>query len=134
MERRKSIRNLNSARVLLVIFYSAAILTHVLVIAKLIPYSLVSGGMAASYNAQAVQSAVSIVVIGLFFLFTWKLSNPSRVPKNWQKRLLWLLTASWVVGFIMQVLGTSFERYVLSIVLLVGIVGHVWLLRTLPKS
>lgn len=128
------INHLPSARNILVVFYSAAILTHVLVIAKVIPYKLVSGGMTASYSAQAVQSAVSMLVIGLFFLFTWKLSDSLRKPKTWQRRLLWLLTASWVIGFIMQVLGTSFERYVLSVVLLVGIIGHVRLLRTLPKS
>lgn len=119
-------------RALILTFYSAALVTHILIIGKIIPYQWVNGGMSPSYEAQAVQSLVSLVITTLLFIFVWRMSGPKTNPKIWQRRALYIVTALWILGFLMQLIGTSFERYGMSIVLLVGVFGHIILIRNLP--
>ena len=130
----KSISTRRSVHILIPLFYLLTLATHLLIISTIIPYHWVNGGNSPSYEAQAAQSAVSIVITSLLFLFIWKVANKKINPKAWQRRALYALTALWIIGFIMQLLGTPFERYVLSLVLLVGIVGHIQLIRELSKS
>jgi hypothetical protein len=136
MSKTNKIQNKSSRRAVFFLisgFYFSSLATHVLIISKILPYQWVSGGMSPSYEVQAVQSAVNIVVISLLFLLMWKITNLKTNPKVWQRRTLYIVTALWIIGFIMQLLGTSFERYVMSVVLLVGVAGHIQLVRGLPR-
>lgn len=134
MSAKENTQGSNVTSILIAFFYSVTVLVHVLVIAKIIPYNSVNGGMSKSYEAQIAQSLISLVVIGLLFLFILGISKMERNPKLWQCRALYVITGLWVISLAMQLLGTSFERYVMSLVVLIGVVGHVSLIRNLRQS
>lgn len=113
---------------LVLAFYTAALVTQILVIFKIIPYQWVNGGMSVSYDSQVVQSVVSIVMTLLLFVFVMRMVSLKGCLKVWQRRSLYVITAWWTLG-LLQLIGTPFERYVMSLVLLLGVVGHVILAR-----
>ncbi len=116
-------------KILICVFYVLSILVQILVLAKVIPYDWVNGRMSESYEAQAVQSIISILIILTIALFCRKILNLKSSPKKWQINTLYVITAFWTIGFIMQLLGTEFERYALSPLLLLGIVSHTLLIK-----
>ncbi len=105
------------------IYYACTIGTHLLVLAHLIPYNLVSGGRSPSYSAQAAQSVVSIVVLAALALLTHALTTNKPATK-WRTNMLYALSAFWFVGLLAQFAGTEFERLVLAPLLLVGFICH----------
>lgn len=111
-------------RKLAALFYAVGIVVHALVICKVIPFTWVNGGMSPSYEVQALQSGVSIVALGVLGLIVWGISKRKQL-RTWQKILLYVLVAFWSLGFVMQLLGTPFERYVMSVALLAGVISHV---------
>lgn len=119
----------NLTKILIDIFYASGALTQVLVIARVIPYTWVNGGMSKTYSAQAPQSLFSLAVICLMYFFIRKIMSNSYKFNTLHKYTLYLITFFWTLGFLMQLLGTSFERYLLSLTLLAGIVGHVMLIN-----
>jgi len=127
MNRREPSKNL--IRLMIASFYGAGVLVHLLVVAQVIPYSWVNGGLSPSYEAQAIQSGVSIVVLGVLGMVVWGISKRTQL-RTWQKRLLYALVAFWILGFVMQLLGTPFERYVMSVALFVGVISHVRLAQS----
>ncbi len=129
-----SISNNNLGEKLVLSFYAAVIATHLLVIAKIIPYDWVNGGMAKSYDDQAVQSLLSLILAAVLFRFVWKVATTHGAVKLWQQRTLYFITVFWVLGLVMQLFGTTFERYVMSIILLVGIYGHTAVIRSKTPS
>lgn len=118
-----------TVRILIALFYSLTILIHILIIAKFIPYSWVNGGMSQSYEVQALQSIVSILIVIAIFIYVWIIYAPSKKIKNWQKRILYGITALWGLGLVQQLFGTPFERYVMSIVVVIGFISHILLVR-----
>jgi hypothetical protein len=114
---------------LVLAFYTAALVTQILVICKIIPYQWVNGGMSVSYDVQAVQSVVSIAITLLLFVFVMRMVSLKGCLKVWQRRSLYVITAWWTLGLLLQLIGTPFERYVMSPVLLVGVVGHLIITR-----
>jgi hypothetical protein len=50
------------------------------------------------------------------------------------RMFLSVLTIFWGIGLVMQLLGTAFERYVLSLVLLMGFITHFRLARKKPVN
>lgn len=114
----------NTLRWLIAIFYVSALIIQLLVVLKAIPYDWVNGGMSQSYESQLVQSLVSLVIISLLFTFVWKLVHESDKVKKWKLRVLNLITLFWLIGFFMQLAGTDFERYLLSLCLALGVVSH----------
>lgn len=113
-------------------FYVFAIALHALVIVKIIPYALINGGLSPSYEAQAVQSAVSIAVFTVLatvvFLISWR-----DAPRVWQKWFVYILTGVLVLGLGLQFIGTDFERFVISWLLLVGVIAHVMLILAIRR-
>lgn len=121
-------------RPLLLAFYALAVLTHLLVILRVIPWEWVNGGRSESYTAQAAQSGMSAVVLVVLFAFVWRIVTRARASRlQW-----WLLLGIVVVlalGTVLQLLGTRFEREFLSFVLLTGVVGHALLAADLrPRT
>ena len=114
----------------IVVFYICALLAQTLTILKVIPYKWVNGGMSTSYRAQAMQSAVSIIIFSVIYLFALRpLLGPGKVLTKNRRLSLYFLIAFWSLGFILQIIGTNFERYFLSLLLLYGLVVHAKLLK-----
>lgn len=105
------------------IFYALGIGVHILVITKLIPYTWVNGGRSASYQAQAGQSIVSIVLLGGLYLLVRKIITAS-FHKKWHGLVLYVLASLWGLGYVMQLLGSQFERFFMSFVLICGFITH----------
>ena len=122
----------NTIKWLIAIFYVSALFVQVLVVLKVIPYDWVNGGMSKSYESQLIQSLFSIVIISVLFIFVWRFARQNSKVKKWKLRALYIITLFWLLGFFLQIAGTEFERYFLSLSLLLGFVSHgllVWRTR-----
>jgi membrane-associated HD superfamily phosphohydrolase len=116
--------SINTIKWLIAIFYVSALLVQLLVVLKVIPYNWVNGGMSESYQAQLVQSLISLVIISTLFVFVWSLAHQNGKVKRWKLRALYIITILWLLGLFMQIAGTEFERDVLSLSLLLGVMSH----------
>ena len=107
------------------VYYGIVILTHVLILIKFIPYGWVNGGRSASFEAQTKLSYASMVIalIGMLYLFLTIKIKALRYHIVFRV-FTWMVTTYWLLGFFMQLLGTPFERYLLSIVVLFGVWIH----------
>jgi len=114
----------NTVKWLIAIFYISALSVQLLVVLKVIPYDWVNGGMSESYESQLMQSLVSLVIISALFVFVWNLARQNGKVKRWKLRALYIITILWLLGLFMQIAGTEFERYFLSLSLLLGVVSH----------
>ncbi len=115
--------NKSQIRILVGLFYVIGITVQMLVLSKMIPFNWVNGGMSNSYEVQAFQSSVSIVILSILFVFVTKITKQ---PENsfHKQKILYVIVLILILGMIMQLFGTAFERYFLSLVLLLGIVAH----------
>lgn len=107
------------------IFYAGLILTHILILFYKIPYTLVNGGRNQSFIQQQKLSVFSIVIaiIGSGFIsFYWIL--PDIINHSVYIVILGLLTMYWFLGVFLQFLGTWFEKYFMSLLALLGFIGH----------
>ncbi|QVY61174.1 hypothetical protein [Cytobacillus gottheilii] len=108
-----------------IIFYSLTILIHFLIFSKSIPFTWVNGGRSESFAEQLPISVINTVVsiIGMFFtLFVGKFKQYKY--KRGITIISWFFVALWSFGFIQQLFGTPFERMVISLVLLLGVISH----------
>ncbi len=105
-------------------YYVATIFVHVLVIAKVVPYNWVNGGLSVNYEAQVTQSIVSIVLLSSMFIFALNVLRTISTAQTWKRRLFYGLTAFTVLSLVMQLMGTNFERFVLAPVVLAGLLLH----------
>jgi len=127
----------NTVKWLIAIFYISALSVQLLVVLKVIPYDWVNGGMSESYESQLMQSLVSLVIISALFVFVWNLARQNGKVKRWKLRALYIITILWLLGLFMQIAGTEFERYFLSLSLLLGVVSHgilAWRTRSIISS
>lgn len=127
----------NTIKWLIALFYISALSVQLLVVLKVIPYNWVNGGMSESYESQLVQSLMSLVIISALFVFVWNLARQNGKVKKWKLRALYIITILWLLGFFMQIAGTEFERYFLSLSLLLGVVSHgilAWRIRSVISS
>jgi hypothetical protein len=106
-------------------FYALVLLLHVLIILGVIPHTLVSGGRITSFEDQVKVSTSSIFIsiIGLIFVSLGLLSPNIRKTLVYSI-LAFVLTAFWTLSLFLQIFGTNFERYGLSILVLLGILSH----------
>lgn len=107
------------------IFYVGLILTHVLILLNKIPYTLVNGGRNQSHIQQQKLSIFSIVIAIMgsgFISFYWIL--PDVINHIIYIVILGLLTIYWLLGVLLQFLGTWFEKYFMSLLALLGFIGH----------
>lgn len=117
--------NLKTAVLMGIIFYSLTILIHVLIISKSIPFTWVNGGRSDSFAEQLPISVINIVIsiIGVVFTLT-----VSRIKLYKYKKgitvICWFFVVLWSFGFIQQLFGTTFEKTVCSLVLLIGVISN----------
>ena len=107
-----------------VIFYSLAITIQTLVITRVIPYNWVNGGFSESYDAQLALSINSIVLLVVMFVLTLIAGNVIKTKlKKTITIICWIMSAYWLIGLIMQLIGTPFERFVISWTILLGLIS-----------
>ena len=112
------------------LFYAIVLFTHILIIAKVIPYNWINGGRSPSYNAQLQISMVNIGITFIGFFYVFANEKFQKLQSNPLFRFLkWALVPFWSFSLILQFLGTSFEMFVMSPIIMFGIYVHVRLAR-----
>ena len=107
------------------VFYALGLIVQVLVLVAVIPANWVNGGRAA-LGPQTPTSIANILVYALAAPFVAYVSGivGHVQAKRWHRFVAWMLFALWTLGFVMQLLGTPFEKTVMTVILLVGVVSH----------
>ncbi|QMS85745.1 hypothetical protein [Candidatus Xianfuyuplasma coldseepsis] len=108
------------------LFYILSIGTHVLVLMKKIPFQDVNGGRSSSFEEQKKQSQVSIVVLGVLFVYVLS----AKVFPAFRTRVIYLIASSllalfWLLGTVMQLLGTRFEKRIMVWINVIGLISHI---------
>lgn len=120
--------NLDLAMIFGYLFYGLVVITHVFIITKIIPYTYVNGGRSTSYQAQVSLSKASIIIAAFGILF-FSLNHffPLLHQSLIYALIAFILTAYWLFGFVLQWLGTPFEKFIMSWIALLGVVSHLML-------
>ncbi len=119
---------------LLKLFYLFAATIHLLVILKVIPYYWINGGQSNNLSEQTIQSSISIIFLAtLAFIVSRDIFLKNSV-KKWQLYFLKGLCVFWFTGLVLQIIGTNFEKYIVSWLLLFGFVVHLLFLNQIKKS
>lgn len=117
--------NLKTAVCMGICFYSLIILIHVLIIGGIIPLTWINGGRSESMAAQLPISIINIIISIIGGIFTL---TASRTIPYTSRRIItfvyWLLAILWFFGLVQQLLGTTFEKMVCSLLLLLGILSN----------
>ena len=99
------------------------VLLHVLVIARVIPFQWINGGMIATYG-ESLSNSITGIVLMVLFIFVYLMAG-GWVLKGKARRvvrtLLWGMFGFWLLSVILQLLGTPFEKAVLTILCLVNV-------------
>lgn len=112
----------NTSIALGLVFYLLTILVHSLILTNIIPLEWINGGRSLSLEAQLPLSIFNLFIslIGMIFLF-YAYTHKQRKSTLIISRIF---TALWLFGFLQQLLGTPFEKLVISIILLIGLISH----------
>ena len=117
--------NMKSAVFMAICFYSLTITIHVLIITGLIPFTWVNGGRSESISAQLPISIINIVISIFGGFFTLIAGGNIRTKyKRAITVICWIFVVLWSFGFIQQLLGTPFEKMVMSLILLLGVISN----------
>lgn len=101
------------------------IILHILVIANIIPYSWVNGGRSESY-AKAQQISMSSIIMTIINIGIALIASriiQVKLNKFWGIMLSAFLIVTLplsFVGVIQQFLGTPFEKYITSVITIIG--------------
>ena len=111
------------------LFYISIFLIHVLVLNKNISFKLVNGGRSKNFKEQQKQSQVSILIVVVIFLYVFG----TMLFPSFRGTIVFLVITSllvllWLLGTVMQLLGTKFEKRVVVWINLIGLFSHVLLL------
>jgi|GEM_PF-1537823 len=117
--------SLEFSLILAVLFYIVVICLHILILKKVIPHTFISGGRITSFEEQAKisTSSIGIALLGFSFVLLGYLSPNIRQTLIYAI-LAFILSGFWTLSLVMQLLGTKFERYVMSIIVLLGVLSH----------
>lgn len=116
--------NIEVAGYLAVAMVVLTIIVHGLVILKVIPYTWINGGRSLSYESQKKQSILGIIVLVVMIPFLLNVSSivSITIVSSITNIILWIVVAFLLISTIMQLLGTTFERYAMSIVVFILLV------------
>lgn len=117
--------SINTAVVMGTCFYALAILLHIFVLTGILPYTWVNGGHSESLSAQIPLSIFNIIVslVGIFFTLIAGGYLPFKFNRG-NTLIAWFFVVYWSIGFVQQILGTPFEKYGLSPLLLLGVISN----------
>ena len=108
-----------------IIFYSLTISIHVLIISGIIPFTWVNGGRSDSFATQLPISIINIIISIIGGVFTLLVGgNTLYKYKRGITVMCWFFVVLWSFGFIQQLLGTPFEKMVMSLLLLLGVISN----------
>jgi hypothetical protein len=127
--------DIQTLSILGVIYYVSAIIAHILVLGRIIPYTSVNGGRSASFEDQAKLSRSNIVIAVFGIILMTLVGLIPAMTAHWSGIVIFgILSLFWLMGFVMQLLGTRLEKTVMSVIVLFGLYIHVSLLiQTIGK-
>jgi len=106
-------------------FYSLTFLIQVLIISGIIPFIWINGGRSESLATQLPISFFNIIISIVGGVFTLLIGgNRLYKYKRGITIMCWFFAVLWSVGFIQQLLGTPFEKTIMSIILLLGVLSN----------
>lgn len=110
------------------VFYVLSIMVHVLIMNQKISYKLVNGGRSESFEKQYKLSMMSLIILalGLLIVVIYHI-YPQIATTLFGMLLMGMLSLYWLMSFVMQLLGTSFEKKVMSLIVFIGLFSHVML-------
>lgn len=119
--------NIEVAGYLSVAIVLLTIICHSLVILQVIPYTWINGGRSVSYELQKKQSMLGIIVLLMTIPFLLIASNIVTISigslgASIINIMLWTSVILLIISVVMQLLGTTFERYVMSILVFILLV------------
>ncbi len=116
--------SLKSAGIIAVSMNSIAILVHILVILQVIPFTWISGGKVDSLVVAQQTSIVSSIILAVTILF--HLVASGIIPLKFNKFFnilisigLWINVLFFSLSFVLQLLGTIFEKTCMSVVVFI---------------
>jgi hypothetical protein len=128
--------SMKQAGIIAIVVSVLMILLHALVIAKLIPFQWINGGLIATYEASLSNSITGIGLM-LLFIFIYLMAGgwilKGKFPKL-VRTLLWGMFGFWLLSVILQLLGTPFEKAVLTILCLVNVFTTYQLIKESKKQ
>ncbi len=119
--------DLRQAGLINILMNLLAIIVHLLVIFQFMPYNWINGGRSATYEIALQTSINSIPILIIYALISLLASGIFQIKWNNITKiiisiLLWIITISTSFGLILQLLGTPFEKFVMSIVCVISII------------
>ena len=117
--------NMKTAVIMGICFYSLSFLIQVLIISGIIPFTWVNGGRSESLATQLPISIINIIISIIGGVFTLLVGgNILYKYKRGITVICWFFVVLWSFGFIQQLLGTPFEKMVVSLILLLGVISN----------
>ena len=117
--------NMKTAVTMGICFYSLTFLIQVLIISGIIPFTWVNGGRSESLATQIPISIINIIFSIIGGVFTLLVGgNILYKYKRGITVMCWFFVVLWSFGFIQQLLGTPFEKIVMSLILLLGVISN----------
>ncbi|CAH0347177.1 hypothetical protein [Bacillus sp. CECT 9360] len=117
--------NMKTAVFMAMCFYSLTFLIQVLIISGIIPLTWVNGGRSESFATQLPISIINIIISIIGGVITLIVGgNILYKYKRGITVISWFFVVLWSFGFILQLLGTPFEKMVISLILLLGVISN----------
>ena len=118
--------NLKAAGCINIAALATTIVVHCLVIFKVLPFTWLNGGRSATFESGMQTSIISIGILFLMILINLFACEVIRVNKFAAvlKMLLWVLLIYSIFALAQQLLGTPFEKFVMSILCLVNVLMY----------
>jgi hypothetical protein len=117
--------NMKTAVFMGICFYSLIFLIQALIISGIIPFTWVNGGRSESFAIQlpiSIMNTIISIIGGVFTLIVG--GNILYKYKRGITVICWFFVVLWSFGFIQQLLGTPFEKMVISLILLLGVISN----------
>lgn len=117
--------NMKTAVYMGICFYSLTFLIQILIIIGIIPFTWVNGGRSESIATQLPISIINLIISIIGGAFTLLVGgNILYKYKRGITIICWFFVVLWSFGFIQQLLGTPFEKMVMSLILLLGVISN----------
>lgn len=118
---------LKTSGIILITVLLLAISVHILVLLGVLPYNWINGGRVSSMDETMQISTVGIITLSIS-IFVVLISigvipvKLNKIGRFFLKIYLWILTLFMFLSIFLQLLGTTFEMYCMSILVIVGFI------------